>query len=438
MAQLPLSQAVVNRKLLRRITCVNCWHEFSKEETLWISEHDSLRGEPRIGDVLGNQQRRIIGERFTPQGKAIDPGGASCTTLACPRCLLNIPEDSLEVPPLIFSLLGSPGSGKSVFLSSMTHQLRRTCPSLGLTFEDADPLMNEHLLNDERRMFAEGLRDEWRPIEKIVSKTEQSETRWRETRIEASPARFVPPYTFRMKPGFGHPRLDMAGKLTTLVCLYDNAGEHFQPGAQDAGMTLHLSRSIGLLYCFDPTNEAQVMNALKDNAPPRRGAGERQDTVLAEAALRIRRDTRLGARQKINKPLVIVLPKFDVWKGLLNSFLPNGSRLELLTKSKNLGIEALSSGAIDELSEGCKKMLRSLCPAPIAAAEAVSDQVYCVPVAALGHDSVKLIGNQYHVRSPIIPAWSEIPLLLLLKLGEDADSGPLYPRGLVPSVRLTR
>ncbi|MFM7057940.1 MAG: hypothetical protein ACKO2P_13550 [Planctomycetota bacterium] len=437
MAPLPLSQAVTTRRLLRRVTCVNCWHEFSPEETLWISEHESLRGEPRIGDVLGNQQRRMTGERFDTRGKAVDPGGAVCETLACPRCLLSIPEDSLEVPPLIFSLLGSPGSGKSVFLAAMTRQLRLTCPSLGMTFADADPVLNGHLINDERRMFFDGGMDEWRAIEKIVSKTEQTETRWRETQIEGSPARFVPPYTFRISPSGRHPRIDKAGDLTTLVCLYDNAGEHFQPGARDAGMTLHLSRSMGLMYCFDPTNDSRVMRALNKDGVQQRGAGERQDTVLAEAAARIRRDMRLGAREKINKPVVMVLPKFDVWEGLLREYLPTAGQRELLKEWKQYGIRGLAEDAIEELSDGCRTMLERVCPDPLRAAEAVSDQVWCIPVAAVGR-SVRMERGQFQVRSPIDPQWSEIPLLLLLRLGEDVDPNKLYPRKLVPWLRKVR
>jgi hypothetical protein len=437
MAPLPLSQAVTSRRLLRRITCVNCWHEFSPEETLWISEHDSLRGEPRIGDVLGNQQRRMIGERFDSLGKAVDPGGATCPTLACPRCLLSIPEDSLEVQPLIFSLLGSPGTGKSVFLAAMTRQLRLTCPSLGLTFADADPVLNSHLINDERRMFYEGGTDEWRAIERIVTKTEQTETRWRETRIEGLPKRFVPPYTFRISPTGRHPRADAAAQLTTLVCLYDNAGEHFQPGAQDAGMTLHLSRSMGLMYCFDPTNDPRVMRALKNKAAQQRGAGERQDTVLAEAAARIRRDTRLGAIERINKPLVMVLPKFDVWEGLLREYLPSAGLRDLLVEWKQHGIRGLAEDAIEELSEGCKTMLRRICPDPLTAAEAVSKEVWCIPAAAVGR-SVRMEAGQFQVRNPIDPQWAEIPLLLLLRLGEGVDPTRSYPRGLVPWLRKLR
>jgi hypothetical protein len=436
---IPLSQAVVGKRMIRKSTCVNCWHEFSPDEVLWISEHDSLLGEPRIGDYSKSKQRRFIGERFDTVGKAIDAAGSPCTTLACPRCLLSIPEDSIEITPLIFSILGSPGSGKSVLLAAMAHQLRLAGLRMGLGFADADPILNKHLIEDEQRMFYQGVPEKWRDIKAIISKTETIEARWRETQIDGGPARFVPPYTFRVAPAESHPRAEKAADLTTLICLYDNAGEHFSPGARDAGMTLHLTRSQGMLYCFDPTSDIRVMAALKkkNEAITQRGAGERQDTVLAEAAARIRRDTRLGAREKIKKPIVMVLPKLDVWEGLLSEYMPNFRKRDLLANYPARGIRGLAEDAIEDISNACKTMLRQVCPDPLAAAEALSEVVYCIPVSAVGAN-VRFANGQYQVQDPIQPEWTEIPLLLLMKLGEDNDRTKPYPRGLVPVLRPAR
>jgi len=46
--------------------------------------------------------------------------------------------------------------------------------------------------------------------------------------------------------------------------------------------------------------------------------------------------------------------------------------------------------------------------------------------------------GQFQVRNPIDPQWAEIPLLLLLRLGEGVDPTRSYPRGLVPWLRKLR
>ena len=83
----------------------------------------------------------------------MDAEGAPSTQLACPRCRLQIPRASLEMPSVVLSVLGAPGSGKSVFLTSMVFTIRQQAARLGLRFQDTDLVMNKHLIEDERRMF---------------------------------------------------------------------------------------------------------------------------------------------------------------------------------------------------------------------------------------------------------------------------------------------
>ena len=121
MPALPLASLFQDLPLNHSITCPNCWHTFAAEVVQWISVHPRLVGEPQlpISAVRGSEQRRFIPERFDVEGRAIDSEGSPCTQLACPRCRLLIPRASMEMPSIVLSLLGAPGSGKSVFLTSM-------------------------------------------------------------------------------------------------------------------------------------------------------------------------------------------------------------------------------------------------------------------------------------------------------------------------------
>jgi hypothetical protein len=227
------------------------------------------------------------------EGRVLDAEGAACTQLACPRCRLQIPRASLELPNLGISVLGAPGSGKSVFLTSMVFSLRQQAARLGLKFQDADLALNKYLLDDERKMFLDPAAESFRPIDKAVEKTQLDDQRYRKSLIDGHEASFVSPYTFLMGPSVGHPRISEAKGLSRLICIYDNAGEHFLPGSDtaDRPMTRHLSASKGLIFVFDPTKDRRVRRRLNDTSQTKPGA-DRQDTELIEAANRIRENPR--------------------------------------------------------------------------------------------------------------------------------------------------
>ena len=59
--------------LLGRVTCPHCWEHFAPEKILWISEHQDLLGDPRLGP---EQPQRFLPTRFSVGGEAgIDAKG---------------------------------------------------------------------------------------------------------------------------------------------------------------------------------------------------------------------------------------------------------------------------------------------------------------------------------------------------------------------------
>lgn len=415
MSTIPLIRKSDRSPLLRTVTCLNCWHTFPPEDVMWLSVHPSLAGETQlpVSAIGKSEPKRFIPERFDIEGRALDAGGAACTQIACPRCRLTLPRHALELPPLIFSLLGAAGSGKSVFLASMMFTLRQRCASLGLRLQDADLSLNQSLLEDERRLFLSGDSEQYRGFDEAVKKTsELDDPRWRASLIEGHEARFVPPYAFLLAPTSDHPRADEESSLTRLLCLYDNAGEHFRPGADASTtpMTRHLSKSRGMMFTFDPTRDRRVCRQLGDL--PGTGVGdERQDVVLLEAANRIREHAGIASRSRIPQPLVVILTKYDSWYQLL----ADAYKMEACSRYPGKEMRAISIDSVEKVSQLCREFLSRTCPEIVATADSISDEVYFVPIAAVGWDiRTNPRGVQQFRGADVEPHWVEVPLLLLL------------------------
>ena len=137
--------------MLARVTCPHCWHVFHSYETLWVSTHPPLQGDSRLDEFA---QTRFLPSRFTPAGAAIDELGSECTQLACPACHLLIPRLCIEHQPWFVSIVGAPSSGKSYFLASAVHRLRRCMPEwFGISFTDTQADFNQLLVSYEEQLF---------------------------------------------------------------------------------------------------------------------------------------------------------------------------------------------------------------------------------------------------------------------------------------------
>jgi hypothetical protein len=108
----------------------------------------------------------------------------------------------------------------------------------------------------------------------------------------------------------------------------------------------------------------------------------RQETVLAEAADRIRRYGGLAQGAQHTAPLIVVVTKYDAWQPLLAL-----GRLELvraLRTNRVSGECALDLAVIDETSRAVRSVLTQLSPEIVSAAEGFARQVLYLPVSARG------------------------------------------------------
>jgi len=393
----------------RKIVCPHCWERFLLHRILWVSEHAELLGDMILGPDAAS---RFLPTRFTVEGLAIDARGMCCHTLACPRCHLVIPRPLIDNDPLFFSIVGVPASGKSYFLTAMTWQLRRSMlEQFGIIFSDADVISNQILNQYEELLFLQP--DPARLV--AIRKTEvHGMALYDQIRFGEQIVSLPQPFLFSLRTAQQNATPQAQTKVDRVLCLYDNAGEAFDPGEESSAspVTQHLSRSRVLMFLFDPTQDVRLRSMCKNVSadPQLDGKARRQETVLLEAATRVRRYLGLPANYRTDKPLLIIVPKADVWAKLIDLDL---DQEPLIPPHGNLQHWSVHVPRVEAVSAQTRRMLLSFVPELVAVAEDFSQNVVYIPVSALGCSP---IGHEQaeglFVRAgDIRPKWVTVPLL---------------------------
>ncbi|MBF0379188.1 MAG: FHA domain-containing protein [Desulfamplus sp.] len=398
-----ISDAVDSNKHI----CPYCWHSFKTEELFFIARHPALMGDPVLGY---DEQQRFLPRYIKPFRRALDSRGEICTDMACPRCHLRIPTPFLDSNPLFFSIIGSPGAGKSYYLATSTWRLRKILPEyFGLNFEDIDNMTNQWINSYEEKLFLPARGVDYNSIEK--TQIESSHTA-REVKINAI-SMFLPlPAIFSLLSNSNYHRLDA---IQNSIAFYDNAGEHFQTGQdkiQKPG-SLHILRANGLLFLFDPTADPRFTNII--NSSLRTKLVEtvyQQQKILIEVIDRIRKHTGLNVKAKFNKPIVIGVSKADL---LMDYFRREGINIKTLPyKFIKPSVGALNMSQIKEVSASIRELFLRLSPEFVNTVESFADNVIYLPVSAIGHQPD---AKGVHP-ADINPLWVEVPFLYILsKMG---------------------
>jgi hypothetical protein len=412
--------------LLPRTTCPHCWTTFSPEDVLWISAHADLLGDPRLGP---EQQQRFLPTRFNTDGHALDARGFVCQAMACPKCHLGLPRAFLEIEPTFVSILGTPACGKSFFLAAMTWQLRRDLPRFfSVSFADADPVTNRTLNEYEEALFLNPHAEQLVPLADLIRKTElQGGELYDVVQYGNQSVSYPRPFLFVVRPQDNHPRAEAEKELARVLCLYDNAGEHFQPGQDTTGspVTRHMAQARVLLFLFDPTQDVRFQKLCQSRqlSVVSPGRTSRQEAVLQEAIARVRRVLGLPQSARHDRPLIIVLTKCDAWDRLLAE-----------TKAGEPwvardGIASLDVEQIERRSRQARALMLQACPELVATAEDFAQEVLYVPASALGQSPERVLPD----RGPpairpcdIRPTWVTVPLLYSMSR---------WMPGLVPTLR---
>lgn len=290
-----------------------------------------------------------------------------------------------------------------------------------ISFEDSDPVANHKLHEYEETLFLNARRSGL----VALPKTELDGDLYEQVEMERGRILLLPrPFVFRMRMLPSHPKVQSGARVGRAMCLYDNAGEHFLPGAQSANApgTRHLAVSKALLFVFDPTQHPKVRQLCegKTNDPQVRSdlVNFRQDQILTEATRRIRAELGLRQDQRDKRPLIVVLTKYDAWCSMVG-----GQKLqdEWILQEHASGVCRLNVRMLKSLSDKFRKMLMKVLPEMVATAEAFSEDVTYIPVSALGCSPEEMPGSEGSGSSgraalgirpdSISPAWSDVPLL---------------------------
>ncbi len=400
--------------LVKRVTCPHCWFEFRPEQILWVSQHEELMGDP----VLKEEALRFLPTRFTVEGQALDARGMVCTALACPACHLVLPRILIENEVTFISIIGSAGSGKSNFLATMTWELRqRLARDFAIIFADGDKEANWILNRYEETLFLP--EDPERPV--VLDKTRTQGDLYRSVTIGGQETQLPKPFLFSLHPAADHPRVAMRAELGRIVCLYDNAGEHYNVGQDTAlsPVTRHLSRSKVLMFLLDPTQDPRFRAKCKGvSADPQivePVQTVRQETILSEAAIRFRKHAGLSAYQKCDRPLLVLVGKSDIWAPLIpdEDLISEPIVRDAGGTAGTSHLSVLDLDRIERISRKVRQLLLELTPEVVSNAEDFSDEVFYIPVSALGHSPEKYPDRNGLLIKPkdIQPRWVTIPLL---------------------------
>lgn len=406
-----LVQESIAVPLVKVVTCPHCWHEFRPENVLWVAQHEELMGD----SVLKEEALRFLPTRFTLDGQAIDARGMVCHSLACPACHLVLPRVLLENEVTFISVIGSAGSGKSNFLAAMTWELRqRLARDFAIIFADGDKEANWIVNRYEETLFLP--EDAEKPV--VLDKTRTQGDLYRSVAINGQETQLPKPFLFSLHPAANHPRAAKRARLGRIVCLYDNAGEHYNVGQDTAlsPVTRHLSRSKVLMFLLDPTQDPRFRAKCKgislDPQVVEPLQTVRQETILSEAAIRFRKHAGLSAYQKCDRPLLVLVGKSDIWSPLLKDENLVDEPV-LREKGGESHLAVLDLDRIERVSKHLRELLLAVTPEVVSTAEDFAEEVVYIPVSALGHSPEKYPDKSGLLIRPkdIHPRWVTIPLL---------------------------
>lgn len=403
------------------IICPHCWHRFDVDEFLFIARHQSLIGDSVLG---ADAAQRFLPSRFTPEGNALDSAGMSCPDMACPRCHLRIPQAASEMPPLFLSIVGATASGKSYFLTSMTWDLRNTLSrNFAISFTDTDAVNNQILNDFEETIFLSA------EAEELVAlrKTELQGELYNQVLLDNMLINLPKPFMFTVTPAEHHPRYEQVrDSMSRTLVLYDNAGEHFEPGMDsvDNPTTQHLLHSDTIFFLFDPTKDVRFRKRLHGSSDPQMAARariQRQEIILTEMINRIKKYSGMRSGRKTAKTMIVLVSKFDVWKQLLDFELP----AEPWKWEPEYNTNALDVDLIKNVSFAVRHLLDQVCPEVVTTAESFAGEVLYLPNSALGHSpEINDASGMVGIRPvDVDPFWVSVPMLYFF-----------YERGFIQSI----
>ena len=379
-----------NKENSHQPQCPHCWSPYMEGDQLTIATHESLRGDPLLGE---DEMLRFEADNFNDNGLPLDATGTPCLERACPQCRLKIPHGLSDIPQAFVSILGSPGAGKSYYLSVLTEILQKKAfENWGFHWKDADPTANAPLNAMRHRLFTAR-----NAPEALLAKTSLDGHLYSKVTLNGRPTLLPKPFTYILEGNDG---------ASQSLTFYDNAGEHFQPGSDGTTnpVTHHLAHAHLWCFLFDSSKDAafrENRTAAHDPQLSRNYPTKSQELILSELENRIRLLHQLSPLGKLNTPLAFVVGKKDIiqdWEPMTRLADPwNGRHFNSMVVEENSRI--LREGLLERV------------PALVARAEALSEKVVYFASTSLGNSPRRIkTGELSPVPQKMAPHAVEVPV----------------------------
>ena len=403
------------------ITCPHCWNQFHLSQIHYISNHPSLTGDSVLGETA---QTRFLPTKFNAQGYAIDAKGEVCRDMACPHCHLKIPEILLEEKIDVLSIVGSPSSGKSYYITALTYMVRKNLPEyFDYSFRDADVSMNSTLNHYEDLLFHNNT-----DAKVALPKTELEGNNFSsQVNLNGFTVNLPMPYIFTLRRIHDNTVGENGKGFMHNVVMYDNAGEHFEAGRDSVAnlATMHLNNSSLIMFLFDPFKDTKAVKDCDANDPQASVAlrSINQGQILCEMINRIKKFRGMASFEKSDKILTVLIPKYDAWS---DSFPFDLKELSFTSLDEKTFTYSLNFTMIKLVSYSTRQWLLARAPEIVSESEAFFETVFFLPVSALGripnYDASK---NMIGIKPcDINPIWVDVPIYIYL-----------WKCGLVPGVK---
>jgi hypothetical protein len=174
---------------------------------------------------------------------------------------------------------------------------------------------------------------------------------------------------------------------------------------------MHMAKSEYLFFMFDPTQHPKFREKLAGGTDPQLDPEwhiRRQDICFNEAARRIRRHVGVPHGTKYRKPVVVVVNKFDIWKGLF----PMQVDPEPFISDRKSAVHGVATGYVEDVSFSLRALMIDICPEIVSAVEDFAERVTYIPVSTIGHSPERGEKGELLVRpGSIRPFWVAIPFL---------------------------
>lgn len=396
--------------------CTTCWASFELNQLRFIAEHPLLSSDPVAGKDAMLRFRPSV---FDKRGAAIDPEGASCTSIACPRCRCELPNKILHDPILPISVVGSPASGKSCLLASGLRTIRRSGTEFGFSLMDAAPSLNTHIHDLEETLFPR----ERGKSNVHIGKTDPSDlSTYKQILVGIGEASVPRPIHLTWKDIKNHQRT---------IVFHDTAGEAFLHKTKLSPSVEHLASATSIIFVLDPLQDPATRHVLDVNDPQvelfEKSGSSRQDLIILETADRIRKLRGLTNQEPIDIPMIFVINKFDAWSSLLTDVeISDNPVIE-----KNDGNVQLDYHLIKDVNNSIRNMLSEYLPDWIDSIDSISSNSTLIPCAPLG---ISPTGGEFGAleinTSSVSPIWAHIPFLIAIEKGFQFEHNLLSDKGI--------